>query len=46
MRYWSPDFIINEFKKLIKLGVKTIRITDEMFANQKLFYHYVKNWQN
>ena len=31
MRYWSPDFIINEFDKLITYGVKTIRIVDEMF---------------
>ena len=22
MRFWSPDFIIKEFDKLIKLGVK------------------------
>jgi anaerobic magnesium-protoporphyrin IX monomethyl ester cyclase len=38
MRYWSPDFIINEFKKLIKLGVKTIRITDEMFLLNPKYY--------
>ena len=38
MRYWSPDFIINEFKKLIKLGVKTIRITDEMFLLNQKYY--------
>ncbi len=38
MRYWSPDFIIKEFEKLIKLGVKTIKITDEMFLLNKKFY--------
>ena len=39
MRYWPTDFIINEFKKLIKMGVRTIRIVDEMFLlNPK---HYV-----
>jgi len=38
MRYWSPDFIINEFKKLIKMGVKTIRITDEMFLLNPKYY--------
>ena len=31
MRYWSTNFIIKEFDKLIDMGVKTIRIVDEMF---------------
>ena len=31
MRFWSPEFIIKEFDKLISMGVKTIRIVDEMF---------------
>jgi radical SAM superfamily enzyme YgiQ (UPF0313 family) len=31
MRFWSPEFIIKEFDKLISYGVKTIRIVDEMF---------------
>ena len=38
MRFWSTDFIINEFKKLINLGVKTIRITDEMFLLNPKYY--------
>lgn len=38
MRFWSTDFIINEFKKLIKMGVKTIRITDEMFLLNPKYY--------
>ena len=38
MRFWSTDFIINEFKKLFKLGVKTIKITDEMFLLNKKYY--------
>ena len=38
MRFWSPDFIIREFKKLIEMGVKTIRITDEMFLLNKKYY--------
>ena len=38
MRYWSPEFIIKEFEKLIKMGVKTIKITDEMFLLNKKFY--------
>ena len=38
MRYWSPEFIIKEFEKLIKMGVKTIRITDEMFLLNPKYY--------
>lgn len=38
MRYWSPDFIIKEFEKLYSLGVRTIKITDEMFLLNKKFY--------
>lgn len=38
MRYWSRDFIIKEFDKLINLGVKTIRITDEMFLLNPKYY--------
>lgn len=38
MRYWSPEFIINEFKKLIDMGIKTIRITDEMFLLNPKYY--------
>ena len=37
MRHWSVSFE-NEFKKLIKLGVTTIRITDEMFLLNKKYY--------
>jgi len=38
MRYWSPSFIIGEFEKLYGLGVRTIKITDEMFLLNKKFY--------
>ncbi len=38
MRYWSTEFIIKEFDKLAKLGVKTIKITDEMFLLNKKYY--------
>lgn len=38
MRFWSPEFIIKEFDKLISLGVKTIRITDEMFLLNPKYY--------
>jgi anaerobic magnesium-protoporphyrin IX monomethyl ester cyclase len=38
MRYWSREFIIKEFDKLIEMGVKTIKITDEMFLLNPKFY--------
>jgi radical SAM superfamily enzyme YgiQ (UPF0313 family) len=38
MRYWSPEFIIKEFDKLVKLGVYTIKITDEMFLLNRKYY--------
>jgi len=38
MRYWSPEFIIGEFEKLINLGVHTIKITDEMFLLNRKYY--------
>ena len=38
MRFWSPEFIIKEFDKLFKYGVKTIKITDEMFLLNKKYY--------
>ena len=38
MRFWSPDLMLGEFEKLAALGVKTIRISDEMFfLNRKYF---------
>ena len=38
MRFWSPEFIIKEFDKLVELGVKTLRISDEMFLLNKKYY--------
>ena len=38
MRYWPTGFIIKEFDKLIKMGVKTIRIVDEMFLLNPKYY--------
>ena len=38
MRFWSTDFIIKEFDKLIEMGVKTIRIVDEMFLLNPKYY--------
>ena len=31
MRFWSPEFIIKEFKKLFKLGVYTIKLLTKCF---------------
>ena len=38
MRFWSTNFIINEFDKLINMGVRTIRIVDEMFLLNPKYY--------
>jgi len=38
MRFWTPEFIIKEFDKLIGMGVKTIKITDEMFLLNPKYY--------
>ncbi len=38
MRFWSPEFIFNEFKKLTNYGVETIRIVDEMFLLNPKYY--------
>ncbi len=38
MRWWSTDFIIQEFDKLINMGVRTIRIVDEMFMLNPKYY--------
>ena len=37
MRFWSVDWVTNQFKILDEMGVKTVRISDEMFfAKSKL----------
>lgn len=38
MRFWSPEFMIKEFDKLVAMGVETIRIVDEMFLLNKKYY--------
>ena len=38
MRFWSPEFIIREFDKLVEMGVETIRIADEMFLLNPKYY--------
>lgn len=38
MRFWSINVVEKELSKLVALGVKTIRITDEMFLLNKKYY--------
>ena len=32
IRYWSPEFIINEFDKMAEMGIKNVKIADELFV--------------
>jgi anaerobic magnesium-protoporphyrin IX monomethyl ester cyclase len=38
MRFWSPDFIVREMEKLADYGVRTLRISDEMFFLNRKYY--------
>lgn len=38
MRFWSPKLIAGELETLSKLGVETIRISDEMFFLNRKYY--------
>lgn len=38
MRFWSPAWVIREMEKLAKLGVRTLRISDEMFFLNRKYY--------
>ncbi|HEY2979530.1 MAG TPA: radical SAM protein, partial [Burkholderiaceae bacterium] len=38
MRFWSPGFIAGEIQKLADLGVRTLRISDEMFFLNRRYY--------
>jgi len=38
IRYWSPDFILRQFDKLVEMGVETVRISDEMFFFNRKYY--------
>ena len=31
-RYWDPEFIIGEFDQLAKMGIKNVKIADELFV--------------
>jgi len=38
MRFWSPNWVKNEMKKLANMNVETLRISDEMFFLNRKFY--------
>mgnify|MGYP001277494598 CR=1 FL=1 len=38
MRFWSPELILKEFEKLWDYGVRTLRISDEMFFLNRKYY--------
>jgi len=31
-RYWNPDFIINQFDQIAEMGIKNVKIADELFV--------------
>jgi anaerobic magnesium-protoporphyrin IX monomethyl ester cyclase len=38
MRFWSPELMLKEFEHLYENGVRTVRLTDEMFFLNKKYY--------
>ncbi len=38
MRFWSPELMLKEFEKLYEFGVRTLRLSDEMFFLNKKYY--------
>ncbi len=38
MRYWSPEWVKKEMTKLANMGVKTLRLSDEMFFLNRRYY--------
>jgi anaerobic magnesium-protoporphyrin IX monomethyl ester cyclase len=38
MRFWSPEWVGREMRKLADMGVRTLRISDEMFFLNRKFY--------
>ncbi len=38
MRFWSPEWVSREMQKLAEMGVKTLRISDEMFFLNRKYY--------
>jgi len=38
MRFWSPEFMLRQFEELARMGVQTVRISDEMFFLQRRYF--------
>lgn len=38
MRFWSPEWVGREMRKLANMGVRTLRISDEMFFLNRKYY--------
>jgi anaerobic magnesium-protoporphyrin IX monomethyl ester cyclase len=38
MRFWSPEWVGREMAKLAKIGVRTLRLSDEMFFLNRKYY--------
>ncbi len=38
MRFWSPEWVRREMRKLANMGVRTLRISDEMFFFNQKYY--------
>ncbi len=38
MRFWSPEWVRREMRKLADMGVRTLRISDEMFFFNRKYY--------
>lgn len=43
MRFWSTKLIADELEKLAKMGVETVRISDEMFFLNRRYYEPLLN---
>lgn len=43
MRFWSSKLIADELEKLAKMGVETVRISDEMFFMNRRYYEPLLN---
>lgn len=41
MRFWSPEWVGREMQKLADMGVRTLRISDEMFFLNRKYYEPV-----
>ncbi len=41
MRFWSSKWVMHEMRKLADMGVKTLRISDEMFFLNRKYYQPV-----